>query len=87
MLKWIADCVPSPAQSLPGIAHRCSMPFRRRAVPACLRRCMHPFSPRRRGTRAGNKKSLRMESDDITVGLDNMRYKGYGDADDDVDFM
>eukprot|EP00892_Ulva_mutabilis_P010887 jgi/Ulvmu1/8170/UM040_0067.1 len=35
----------------------------------------------------GNKRSVRMESNDITAGLDNMRFSGYGDADDDVDFM
>lgn len=36
---------------------------------------------------AGGKRSVRMESNDIAAGLDDMRYSGYGDADDDVDFM
>lgn len=39
------------------------------------------------GVRAGNKRSVRMESNDITAGLDDLRYNNYGDADDDVDFM
>lgn len=36
---------------------------------------------------AGNKRSVKMETDDIAAGLDDLRYTGYGDADDDVDFM
>ena len=39
------------------------------------------------GRRAGAKKTMKVEADDIAAGLDDMRYDGYGDADDDVDFM
>jgi hypothetical protein len=30
---------------------------------------------------------LKMESNDLTAGLDDLKYSNYGDADDDVDFM
>ena len=36
---------------------------------------------------AGPKKSLKMESDDLAAGLDNLKFANYGDADDDLDFM